>query len=385
MTSTQWLSIPNSFHFPPVIEVQKLSDFSCNNSGVLSPQELQRRLMMDTPKAGIQSFQTSLIQKEKHGQLVPRWLCCSFFFFFFFSDNININNVSALWFNSTGVEYILYTVLFITDMLFFKCCILECHNHWNYLCETAEEIKEMFQTLKSEDVLVPLNLCSFFPVITVDLPLKKATKPLQISIFHAVWITTKATWWCKSLPLTSKLSFPKLFPLKILLHQISPWGRVWPSSPRLQALGAASPDALQGQSRVFLGWDGDGEEGGGTAVVALLWWHWGTGAVGQGHCASITEGLARCLWSWSLSGHTKFAKGPGDFAGIQITCKAFTVLAELIHEKLFSCLDAARGTKKHFFQLRILYSSSLLPSSPFLLSPHFCKLRQTPKLWYVSL
>lgn len=78
-------------------------------------------------------------------------------------------------------------------MLLFKCCILECHKHWYYLWETAEEIKEMFQTLKSEDVLVPLNLCSLFPVITVDLPLKKATKPLQISIFHAVWITAKAT------------------------------------------------------------------------------------------------------------------------------------------------------------------------------------------------
>lgn len=87
----------------------------------------------------------------------------------------------------------MYIVLFITDMLLFKCCIVECLKHWNYLSETAEEIKEMFQTLKAEDVLVPLNLCSLFPVITVDLPFKKATKPLQISIFHAVWITSKAT------------------------------------------------------------------------------------------------------------------------------------------------------------------------------------------------
>lgn len=106
-------------------------------------------------------------------------------------------------------------------------------------------------------------------------------------------------------------------------------------------MGDASPDALQGQSRVFLGWDGDGEEGGGTAVVALLWWHWGQ--------EQLAKGLARCVWSWILSGLTKFAIGRGDFAGLQITCKAFTALAELIHEKLFSCLNAARGTKKHFF------------------------------------
>lgn len=78
-------------------------------------------------------------------------------------------------------------------MLLFKCWVVECLKHWNYLSETAEETKEMFQTLKAEDVLVPLNLCSLFPVRTVDLPLKKATKPLQISIFHAVWITSKAT------------------------------------------------------------------------------------------------------------------------------------------------------------------------------------------------
>lgn len=106
-------------------------------------------------------------------------VCVGVLFFLFnkeclVSDNININNVSGLLFNSTGIKYILYIVLLITDKLLFKCCTLECLKHWNYLSETAEEIKEMLQTLKAEDVLVPLNLCSLFPVITVDLPLKKS-------------------------------------------------------------------------------------------------------------------------------------------------------------------------------------------------------------------
>lgn len=188
-------------------------------------------------------------------------------------------------------------------MLLFKCWVVECLKHWNYLSETAEETKEMFQTLKAEDVLVPLNLCSLFPVRTVDLPLKKATKPLQISIFHAVWITSKATWWCKSLPLTSKLLFPKHFPLKISLHEISPWGRVWPLARRLQALGAASPEfssALQGQTKVFLGWDAQ------PAALRVGRWRGGIGGTGsprgtheeqfgQGHHVTITGGTCT-LW-----------------------------------------------------------------------------------------
>lgn len=40
-------------------------------------------------------------------------------------------------------------------MLLFKCWVVECLKHWNYLSETAEETKEMFQTLKAEDVLCP--------------------------------------------------------------------------------------------------------------------------------------------------------------------------------------------------------------------------------------
>lgn len=57
---------------------------------------------MDTPKVGPRIFQSSLIQKEKHGQFVPRGLCgCVHFNFFFnkeslFSDNININNILDL-------------------------------------------------------------------------------------------------------------------------------------------------------------------------------------------------------------------------------------------------------------------------------------------------
>lgn len=81
--------------------------------------------MTDTPKAGSQSFQSSLIQKEKHRQLVPKGSVWVLFFLFnmecLVSDNINRNNISGLWFISTGIEYILDIVFFITDMLLFKC------------------------------------------------------------------------------------------------------------------------------------------------------------------------------------------------------------------------------------------------------------------------
>lgn len=48
--------------------------FSCRDSGALSPPQIQRMLWMAPVRFGPQSCQSSLVEKEKQGQLLPGFL-----------------------------------------------------------------------------------------------------------------------------------------------------------------------------------------------------------------------------------------------------------------------------------------------------------------------
>lgn len=239
--------------------------------------------------------------------------------------------------------------------------------------------------------LCPWTFVHFFPVITVDLPLKKATKPLQISIFHAVCITSKATWWCKSLPLTSKPLFPKLFPRKILLHEISPWGGVWPFAP---SLGCWMPWVLLCSAGTNQGFPGlgcpasssqswwmerRGGEGGGTAVA--LGGHTKS-SVAKG---TITGGTCTLWVEVGLVWTHKICQKMGRFCWVPSHPQGLGNFSSTHPWETFILPRCSSRHSETFPLAEEFCSFSLLLSSPFLFTPHLCELRQTPKIWNVSL